>query len=380
MAFKSAIEWTEATWNPWHGCHKVSQGCRNCYMFRDKAKYGQDPNVVVRSKTKFYDPLKWEEPRKVFTCSWSDFFIEEADPWRDEAFAIMALTPQHTYQVLTKRPDRMLEYLSDPTRLAAISIHMGKLAGSTKDFDFIEKGFDILSSLDPQNLILPNVWLGTSVEDQKTADERIPELLKIPAKVRFLSMEPLLGPVDLQHWVEPVGQDSCIECGKDEKRFMTADEYDRISWTERGDAMCPDCGCLCTVTGYEEGLNWVIVGGESGPNARPVHPDWVRSIRDQCQAAGVPFFFKQWGEWWPIGQMPDGISDNFYGKQYPKPRRPEYDERPAPKAVESVVLQLDGTVDFAFPKGAMTCFKVGKAKAGRLLDGREWNEFPKIGQ
>lgn len=114
MGNSSNIEWTDATWNPWHGCHKVSQGCKNCYMFRDKRRYGQDPNVVTRAaSTTFYAPLKWKKPRRIFTCSWSDFFIEEADPWRDEAFAIMALTPQHTYQVLTKRPE------SKPTKLTS---------------------------------------------------------------------------------------------------------------------------------------------------------------------------------------------------------------------------------------------------------------------
>lgn len=171
MGHKSNIEWTEATWNPWHGCHKVSQGCKNCYMFRDKERFGQDPNVVVRSKTKFYDPLKWTEPRTIFTCSWSDFFIEEADAWRDEAFAIMALTPQHTYQVLTKRPERMLEYFN--SRQPATYRNHWAPPEITSTFDiFRDKqkmkwppaGYSI-------NWPLPNVHLGVSVEDQKTADE-----------------------------------------------------------------------------------------------------------------------------------------------------------------------------------------------------------------
>lgn len=319
MAQTTKIEWTEATWNPWHGCRKVSAGCKNCYMFREKKQYGQDPNVVVRSKTKFYDPLKWKEPRRIFTCSWSDFFIEEADAWRDEAFAIMALTPQHTYQVLTKRPDRMMEYLRGPQtpRNIYAEVHYG-------DHPLLEpRSHELYERL--QNWPLPNVWLGVSVEDQKTADERIPLLLQTPAALRWLSIEPLLGPI----------------------------EFSNVS--RRSDAVSQLGKKALT------GIDWVVVGGESGPEARPTHPDWARSLRDQCTAAGVPFFFKQWGEWWPIGQMPDGWIDH------------------QPKELKNyTVLQLDGRQEVIFPPGAMTCYKVGKKKAGRLLDGREWNEMPEV--
>lgn len=224
MAKQSKIEWTQSTWNPWHGCHKISAGCKNCYMFRDKARYGDDPNTVVRSKTKFYDPLKWTEPQLIFTCSWSDFFIEESDPWRDEAFEIIAKTPQHTYQILTKRPDRMLDYISRSAYLT--------------------------------NAPLDNVWLGVSVEDQKTADERIPLLLQTPAALRWLSVEPLLGPVDLAEWL----------------------------WMLKG-----------SKGGTVDMLHWVVVGGESGPNARPFDIQWARDIIAQCKAADVPVFVKQLG-------------------------------------------------------------------------------------
>lgn len=319
MGKNSAIEWTDATWNPWHGCHKVSQGCKNCYMFRDKKRYGQDPNVVTRSGDKtFYAPLKWSEPRNIFTCSWSDFFIEEADAWRDEAFAIMALTPQHTYQVLTKRPDRMLEYFRDhfidPQRLnfRFINAYQRTL---TKAFGWPEKLVpnDVMSRMPKAfpNWPFPNVWLGVSVEDRDTYIHRVPYLAMTPGAVKFLSIEPLLG--------------------------------------DLGDLM---------LDGIFAGVyHWVIVGGESGPDARPMHPDWVRSIRDQCQAAGVPFFFKQWGEW------AQGETD------------------------PAVVLWDSGRVheidpeewgDFSIKGNGVILSKVGKKKAGRELDGRTWDEMPVI--
>ncbi len=208
MGKASAIEWCEATWNPWMGCSKVSHGCDHCYMFADQARYGQDPATVRRSKTTFAAPLKWTEPRRVFTCSWSDWFHCDADPWRDEAWEIIRQTPQHTYQILTKRPGRILRHLP-----------WGAYA-------------------DPW----PNVWLGTSVESQVYA-YRVRQLCTVPAAVRFVSAEPLLGPLVL-----PLS-----------------------------------------------GVHWVIAGGESGPGARPAQLDWLRSLRDHCAAASVPYFLKQLG-------------------------------------------------------------------------------------
>lgn len=206
MGAVTGIEWTDATWNPWYGCHKVSQGCKNCYMFRDMKRYGRDANVVRRSApATFNAPLRWREPKRIFTCSWSDFLIEEADAWREGAYGIINATPWHEYQVLTKRIERVGACLPD-------------------------RWFS-------------NLWLGVSVENRQ-ARERIDILRGVPAAVRFLSIEPLLediGELDLR------------------------------------------------------GIHWVIVGGESGPMARPMRAEWVRSIRDQCAAAGVLFFFKQWG-------------------------------------------------------------------------------------
>jgi protein gp37 len=175
-------------------------------MYRDKERYGQDGSIVQRSKTKFAEPLKWREPRRIFTCSWSDWFIAEADGWRADAWDVIRQTPQHTYMILTKRPERILAHL--PTDWG--------------------DGW-------------PNVWLGVSVENQLLAEKRIPLLQQVPAVVRFLSCEPLLGPLH------------------------------------------PDL----------TGIHWLIAGGESGPNFRPMHPDWALSLRDQCQREGVPFWFKQ---------------------------------------------------------------------------------------
>ena len=153
----SDIEWTEATWNPWHGCLKVSPGCAHCYMYREKRQYGQDPSNVVRSKTTFHSPLSWNEPRVIFTCSWSDFFLEEADEWRQEAWEIIGATPHHTYQILTKRPERIEENL-------------------------------------PKGWPWPNVWLGVSVENPRFFC-RIETLRKTTAHLRFLSLEPLIAPM-----------------------------------------------------------------------------------------------------------------------------------------------------------------------------------------
>lgn len=158
MGETSKIEWTDATWNPWHGCRKVSPGCKYCYMFRDKERYKQEPTTVLRSKANFNAPKSWKESKVVFTCSWSDWFIEEADPWRDEAWKIIKETPQHTYQILTKRPENIIDRLPE---------------------DWGECGYE-------------NVWLGVSTENVKTLNERLPKLWMVDADIQFLSCEPLL--------------------------------------------------------------------------------------------------------------------------------------------------------------------------------------------
>lgn len=233
MAIESKIQWTDATWNPWHGCKKVSPGCKFCYMYRDKDRYGLDPTVVARSKTKFREPLSWKEPRLVFTCSWSDFFIDEADAWRAEAWEVIRATPQHTYQILTKRPERILEHLPP---------------------DWGD-GYN-------------NVWIGVSIESRAQAGPRLWHLAQVPAKVRFVSVEPLLGWVDLGLDAYLAGPDGLVD------------------WS--------------TARRISDLIQWVIVGGESGNESgqwryRPCEIRWIEYIVSQCQQAGVPVFVKQLG-------------------------------------------------------------------------------------
>lgn len=209
MSAHTGIEWTDKTWNPWQGCTKVSPGCAHCYMYREKRRYGQKPETVVRSApATFGAPLKWRDPARVFTCSWSDFFHRDADSWRAEAWDIIRATPHLTYQILTKRIGRVVDRLPP---------------------DWGD-GW-------------PQVWLGVSVENQRHVF-RASALAVTPARHRFVSVEPMLGPV---------------------------------------------------VFGSLAGIHWVICGGESGPGARPMAPDWARALRDECAAADVPFFLKQLG-------------------------------------------------------------------------------------
>jgi protein gp37 len=204
---RSPIRWTDATWNPWQGCRHVDPSCAHCYMYTAMRRYGKDPTQVRRSTTTFHDPLRWREPRRIFTCSWSDFFLAEADAWRQDAWDIIRTTPQHTYMILTKRPSRLRRCL--PPNWDA--------------------GW-------------PHVWLGVSGGDPAWLRRRLPLLRRIPAVVRFLSIEPLLAPL------EP------------------------LALTD---------------------IHWVIVGGESGPTRRPMPHRWVWPIREACEAADVAFFFKQ---------------------------------------------------------------------------------------
>ena len=298
MGEHSKIEWTNDTWNPWQGCHHVSPGCEHCYMFREKRMYGQNPDVVVRSKPPTFNlPYKLKGPL-VFTCSWSDFFIKEADPWRDEAWEIIRQTPHLTYQILTKRIER-----------AQARLPWG------------------------DGTSWPNVQGIVSVEDQPTADRRIPILLQTNFAVRGISAEPLLGPIDLRQIVY--------------QGLVALDTLSRPILVGCPTPHEPD-------EKHRNGLDWVILGGESGPHARPMHPDWARSLRDQCHAAGVPFFFKQWGEWLPKDQEDncDVVVLSDAG-----PRMHNWTPKPFP--------QYDA-------------LKVGKKAAGRILDGRTWDEFPKV--
>lgn len=294
----SKIEWTEKTWNPTIGCTEVSPGCTNCYAAKMAWRLAHIPAMqqdywgltkklengrivwtgeVRELPDRLNEPLLVKKSTVWFVDSMSDLFHKDVS-WNFiyKVFEMMLLTPRHTYQVLTKRADR-LSILSD------IYLHLQRNYPDTE-------------------LPLKNVQLGVSIENQKAADERIPKLLQAPAAVRFLSCEPLLGDVFITHYLL-------------------------------------------------KGINWVICGGESGHGARPMHPDWARSLRDQCQAAGVSFFFKQWGNWHP-----------YTGEQMEDLFGPDYSEKPC-RIVEQ-------------GKDKIYMYNVGKKAAGRILDGRTHDDYP----
>lgn len=304
MSANSKIEWTDATWNPVIGCTKVSPGCDHCYAIRTAHRMSSNPHPAIAAAyggteqdgewtgqvnllvDRLDQPLRWTKPKRIFVNAQSDLFHNAVpDALIAQVFAVMAAAGHHTFQVLTKRHGRMRSLLSSEDFEVAVDAHAREL------------GFEGYFGMP-----LPNVWLGVSVENQQWADIRIRELLGTPAAVRFLSCEPLLGPVDLARAIEP--------------NFA--------------------------VSGWKDlsGLDWVIVGGESGPGARPMLPDWARSLRDQCQTAGIAFHFKQWGEW-----APDAAYDG-HGRL------------------------VDAQAD-----ESMT--RVGKKAAGRDLDGRTWDEYPR---
>ena len=384
------IEWADSVWNPVVGCSIVSPGCTNCYamkmaarienidakkrldryglaaaQFADYGAGGQrdeavkllEPHTHYAGLTRgsnagavwtgrvaqapdriLTQPLRWRKPRRIFVNSMSDLFHESVpDEWIDRVFAVMALAPQHVFQVLTKRSKRMREYC---TRL---------------DNEPVRDTVRRIVSAWPGNAPIPaeitfpllNVWLGVSAEDQPRADERIPDLLATPAAVRFVSAEPLLGGIDFS------------EIGKTDYEWTDALDGQRWVMDEgSGDVL------HATVAGCPPPLDWIIVGGESGPGARPMHPDWARSIRDQCASAGVPFFFKQWGEW-----SPDRMLENVAKRgclMRATGERPRADDATV-RAIASGKFDFTGFQHFSF---------VGKARAGRILDGVEHDALP----
>lgn len=284
MAENSKIEWTAHTFNPWEGCQKVSPGCANCYAERRDQQYhggahwGQIGTRKGMSEAYWKQPLKWNrdaekagERRRVFCASLADVFEDRPEliETRDRLFALIDQTPNLDWLLLTKRPENIKKLWP---------------------FGWYDDQFT-----------WENIWIGTTVENQEQANKRIPHLLNVPARVRFLSCEPLLGPIDLSHFANSEGEEYGIQDG---------------------------------------GIHWVICGGESGSNARPMHPDWARDLRDQCTAARVSFFFKQWGEYWP------GEAGRLY---------------------------RGSAIDFT---DGQSMVRTGKKAAGRELDGREWSEFP----
>lgn len=367
MADHTHIEWTDATWNPITGCSVVSAGCKHCYAMKlagtrlqhhpsragltVNTKAGPVWNGQVRFNEQWLDqPLRWKRPRRIFVCAHGDLFHENVpDQWIDAVFAVMALANQHTFQVLTKRPARMLAYLAahhtevsvDPSRsrMAGLMVATSRAHGDPLPMN---AWIDLYDNTDhwreQQGKVrrtagwpLRHVWLGVSVEDQATANDRIPLLLQTPAAVRWVSAEPLLGPVDL-----------------------TARDYLREHRDQDGNVM----------HGLAR-LDWVVAGGESGTGARPMHPDWARSLRDQCAAAGVPFLFKQWGGWRAPLEGED--YDTSMGRAQ---RVPCYIVAPA------------GTVhcfeNGDWTAGGQVMRQVGKKAAGRLLDGVQHDGYPEV--
>ncbi|AZN71983.1 phage Gp37/Gp68 family protein [Georhizobium profundi] len=379
MADKTAIEWTDATWNPITGCSVVSPGCTNCYAMRlagtrlrnhpsragltIDSKAGPVWNGELRfNKSALRQPLSWKQPRRIFVCAHGDLFHESVpDEWIDQIFAVMALAPQHTFQVLTKRADRMRAYFTALPARAGDVARWGTWHWGANDPDSL---FDQI--IDTVQHALPNVWLGVSVEDQKRADERIPDLLATPAAIRWISAEPLLGPLDLRRIRYDQNKVSYCVDALNNLGFRSA-----TWWRE------PD---VEPVDQPRRTIDWVVAGGESGSSARPMHPVWVRSIRDQCAEANVPFLFKQWGEWAAVSQMSEDQIEGCY-----PPRSERHPEATRQSLVETHVLHGDGSrhgiVDRnAFLHGTepMKMFKLGKKRAGRELDGDIYDAFPAL--
>lgn len=380
MAGKTKIEWTGHTWNPVRGCSRVSEGCRNCYAETLAARFSGEGNwaqglafwatrpdgkkearwtgtVMAAPDHVLTQPLRWKAPRTIFVNSTSDLFHEDLpDEVIDRVFAVMALCPQHTFQVLTKRPDRMRDYFlcDDGFGRWGFIEHrarqlIAKLGGQQPEGK-------TLAHFGGRNL--PNVWLGTSVEDQATADARIPHLLQTPAAIRFISAEPLLGPVDLERLSLGMG-DLGLESGV---TIEGSAGITKIEITLNALVGAPKTGI--------PGLDWVICGGESGPGARPMHPDWAQSLRDQCAAADVPFFFKQWGAWapgvqvdydfpvWRRGRCQDAT---WFGERW------LFDQT----RMDDPECKWDQPADL---------YRVGKKAAGRLLDGVLHDAMPHTDQ
>jgi protein gp37 len=325
VAETTTIEWTRnddgtpgRTWNPVTGCSKISSGCDNCYAetiaerFRGTAAFPHGFDVRVRSD-KVNAPLKWRKPTRVFVNSMSDLFHADVDQaWIADIFAVMAAARRHTFQLLTKRHARMRSLLNDPSFV-----------------DNVRKGAHGKGlPADQWQWPLPNLWLGVSVENQQWADIRIPALLDTPAAVRFLSCEPLLGPVKISFFDE---HDDCTCAGGGELPHE------------------PHCGL--TPGPAWGNLHWVIVGGESGRKARPMAPQWATSLRDQCTKADVPFFFKQWGEYAPTGYLVIGSTS------------------------KGTLLAGDPVDDLGH---RTELARVGKKAAGRELDGRTHDAFPAV--
>ncbi|MFB6881241.1 DUF5131 family protein [Streptomyces noursei] len=388
MATNSSIEWTDKTWSPVIGCTRVSSGCDGCYAIRGAHIRAHNSNPKVAAafagttrntgehldwtgtvnvlEDRLVEPLTWRKPQMVFVNSQSDLFHEQIP---DEViaciFAVMALTPRHTYQVLTKRHGRMRSLLTSP--------HFRELCENAEAVLVNDEATPGLPRYKREAYQrqwwshfarpLANLWLGVSVEDQRWAGVRIPALLATPAAVRWISVEPMLGPIDLSGQADRHGHRSRLTYWLTGKPGPGTPRT-----TGTGLQMSP------LVTGPR--LDWVVAGGESGPGARPPHPQWFRTLRDQCAASGVPFLFKQWGQWGqeaPLGRdgrivrgargagvtvADDGTVYAPGDRSYPGPR---YGEAVRAGHGRNHLTQM---------------YSVGKKAAGRELDGRLHDEYP----
>lgn len=374
MADKTKIEWTDATWNPITGCTVVSAGCKNCYAMKlAGGRLSHEPTrqgltrvtgngPVWTGEVRFNSaslgqPLSWKRGRKIFVCAHGDLFHESVPvEWIDRVFAVMALSPQHLFQVLTKRAERMRSYFSELSfdrvvescrgvdgvsviprhTMQAIEHHFGKWPESSASFRRIATG------------PLPNVWLGVSVEDQETADARIPHLLATPAAIRWLSAEPLLGPINLR-WAPYVHQATGEAYRQYLDRTGSVNEYEALRQ-----------------------IDWVVVGGESGSKARPMHLDWARGLRDQCHEAGTAFLFKQWGTYF-VSRVGEGgnlseaipLGADFKNLRIAVPGSDLFLDVPPETGVEQV-----------FAEGNVIAVPSNKLKTGRLLDGVLHDGYP----
>lgn len=371
MSDGTKIEWTDATLNVVSGCTVISPGCTNCYAMRAGARglprhpsngltQPSKAGHVWTGEVRFNEvalllPLSWRRPRRIFWNAHGDLFHENVpDEWIDKVFAVFALTPQHSHQILTKRSARMREYCAARSTQARVLNAMDAL---------LTRGSSAWLGWP-----LPNVWAGVSVEDQARR-ERVLDLAQTPAAIRFTSGEPLLEGITLT--------DIPLNGGADEHGIewlfnaLTGEQYfigdDGFNYGGDGPPMSP--------------LDWVIVGGESGSGARPMHPDWAIALRDDCKRAGVPFLFKQWGDWAPVSDIAEDVIDACYA---PAPARDPEGRRRC--KVSQCVLHRDGSrfdgrsmYEFgAFHSGAsaMTMMEIGKRKAGRLLRGDQHDAMP----
>jgi protein gp37 len=355
MADGTAISWTDATWQVTYGCDRVSSGCDNCYAIKTTNRLAHNPNPKISGPAQglvglvlgddehdparldwtgavrllpqnLGTPARWRRPRRIFVDSQADLFHKDVpDEYIASVFAAMAAGPQHIFQVLTKRHARLRALLSDPGFRVLVKEQHSQL--------------QIAGVLPYRPLVinvwpLPNVHVGVSVENQHWADMRIPALLATPAAVRWISAEPLLGPLDIQRWV-------CKFCDRSGYQDVPGFDY-------------PGRPCVCNWPGFARPrvlpgprLDWVVAGGESGAGARPMVPWWPKELREVCKVNDVAFQFKQWGQWITRAQAPSGLGLPAFGEYLHGDDGPEY-------------------------------FRVGKRAAGRELDGQVYDEFPTV--